>query len=385
MGGMSNKNKYIVFGEPRIEKEEILEVISTLKSGWIGTGPKTKKFESLFSKYKNINYSLSLNSCTAALHLALLSLNLKPGDEVITTPLTFCSTINSIIHAGAKPVLVDVENESMNINPDLIETKINKNTKCILPVHLAGRPCNMDKILKIKRKYDLSLIEDCAHAIETKYKGKHAGTFGDFGCFSFYATKNLSVGEGGMLITKKQKLISKAKKLSIHGMDKDAWSRYGKKGFNDYSVEAPGFKYNLTDIQASIGIHQLKRINENRKIRKKIWRMYNENLKDLNITLPLMPEKNMSHAYHLYIIKFNNKSKLNRNDFMKLMHQNNIGTGIHYKSITNFDYYKRKFNWKDNDFPIANKIGKNICSLPLSPKMSNNDVLRVIKTIRKIL
>lgn len=379
------KNKYVIFGSPKIGSMEIKEVLSTLKSGWIGTGPKAKKFESDFAKFKKTNYAIALNSCTAALHLGLLSLNLKPGDEVITTPLTFCSTINSIIHTGAKPVLVDVEEDSMNINTKLIEEKITNKTKCILPVHLAGRSCNMKEIIKIKKKYNLFLIEDCAHAIETTFNGNKAGTFGDIGCFSFYATKNLAVGEGGMLISNNKKIISRVKKLSIHGMNKDAWNRYGKKGFNSYTIDEPGYKYNMSDLQASIGIHQLKQINKFRKKRKEIWDLYNNSFKNLDIHLPNDDEKRNNHAYHLYTIRLNRRSKVNRDTFIKLMHLNKIGTGIHYRSITNFNYYKKNYNWKDKDYPIANKIGKYTCSLPLSPSMSLNDVERVIKAVKKIL
>lgn len=265
------KNKYIKFSQPLIGNKEIKAVKDVLNKGWLTTGLETKNFENKFKIYKKAKYALALNSCTAALHLSLKLLNLKKNDEVITSALTFSSTINSIVISGAKPVLADVEFDTQNIDPNQIEKKINKKTKAILIVHFAGRPCNMDQIMKIVKKHNLHLIEDCAHAIESKYRGKNVGTFGTFGCFSFYATKNLAVGEGGMLISNNKKIISRVKKLSIHGMNKDAWNRYGKKGFNSYTIDEPGYKYNMSDLQASIGIHQLKQINKFRKKRKEIW------------------------------------------------------------------------------------------------------------------
>ena len=252
--------KYIKFSKPSIKKKEIKSVASVLRSGWLTTGKKTKNFEEKFKKYKKAKYALALNSCTAAIHLSLLSLNIKKGDEVITTALTFCSTINSIIYTGAKPILVDVDLNSQNINPSEIEKKITKKTKAIIIVHFAGKPCEMDQITKISKKYKIHLIEDCAHAIESTYKKKHTGTFGIFGCFSFYATKNLSIGEGGMLITNNKKLYQRARILSLHGMDKAAWNRYGNDGYRHYDVSEIGYKYNLMDLLSSIGIEQLNKI-----------------------------------------------------------------------------------------------------------------------------
>ena len=228
------KKNFVVFGKPLITKNEISEVTECLKTGWLGTGPKVEKFETNFSKYKNTKYAVAVNSCTAALHLSLLALDLKPNDEVITSALTFCSTVNSIIHCGAKPVLADVCYETQNIDPKKIEDKITSKTKAIIVVHFAGRPCDMKEILKIVKKYKLFLIEDCAHAIESKYQGTHCGNFGDYGCFSFYATKNLVTGEGGMLTSNSNKKISQIKVLALHGMSKDAWKRYSDKGFVHY-------------------------------------------------------------------------------------------------------------------------------------------------------
>jgi dTDP-4-amino-4,6-dideoxygalactose transaminase len=380
------KEKFLVFGSPLINIEEINEVIDCLKSGWLGTGPKVNQFEDQFKKYKETQYSIAVNSCTAALHLSLKSLDLNEGDEVITTPMTFCSTVNAIIHAGATPVLADIDLETMNIDPSQIEEKINSKTRCILPVHFAGRPCNMEKIMEISRVNNLFVIEDCAHAIETKYKDENAGTFGDFGCFSFYVTKNLVTGEGGMVITDHKGKANRIKRLALHGMSKDAWKRFGDEGYQHYYVEEAGYKYNMMDIQAAIGIHQLERIEENWLRRQEIWNYYNDKFSELPIGLPEPLEKNTRHAYHLYTILIDDKkSGLSRDSFLTKMNLEGIGTGVHYLSIPEHPYYQKQFGWKAKDYPNAMRIGRQTVSLPLSPKLSDNDVERVIKTVKKIL
>ena len=380
------KEKFLVFGSPLINIEEINEVIDCLKSGWLGTGPKVNQFEDQFKKYKETQYSIAVNSCTAALHLSLKSLDLNEGDEVITTPMTFCSTVNAIIHAGATPVLADIDLETMNIDPSQIEEKINSKTRCILPVHFAGRPRNMEKIMEISRVNNLFVIEDCAHAIETKYKDENAGTFGDFGCFSFYVTKNLVTGEGGMVITDHKGKANRIKRLALHGMSKDAWKRFSDEGYQHYYVEEAGYKYNMTDIQAAIGIHQLERIEENWLRRQEIWNYYNDKFSELPIGLPEPLEKNTRHAYHLYTILIDDKkSGLSRDSFLTKMNLEGIGTGVHYLSIPEHPYYQKQFGWKAKDYPNAMRIGRQTVSLPLSPKLSDNDVERVIKTVKKIL
>ena len=377
---------YLVFGSPDIKQAEIDEVANSLKSGWLGTGPKVAKFEKNFRDYKKCKNAIAVNSCTAALHLSLIALNLKEGDEVITTPMTFCSTVNAIIHVGATPVLADVDPLSMNIDPHKIEEKITSKTKCILPVHFAGRPCKMDKIMELANEHNSYVVEDCAHAVEAIYYEKYAGTFGDFGCFSFYVTKNIVTGEGGMVITNHEKLANRIRQLSIHGLSKDAWKRFSDEGFQHYYVEEAGFKYNMMDIQAAIGIHQLKRIEENWRCRQKTWNYYNENFSELPINLPALTEKNTRHAYHLYTIQIDeNESGLTRDEFLVRMNEKNIGTGVHYLSIPEHPYYHKKFGWKSEDYPYAMQIGKQTVSLPLSPKLSDNDVERVVQTVKSIL
>lgn len=377
---------FILFGQPKIGEDEIAEVVDSLKNGWLGSGPKSKKFEQDFAKYKNSKFSLSLNSCTAGLHLSCLSLELKPGDEVITTAMTFCATVNTIIHAGGRPVLVDINPLTWNIDHNKLEKKITSKTKAIIPVHFAGRACDMDSIMNISKKYNLKVIEDCAHAIETVYKGKKAGTIGDVGVFSFYATKNLAVGEGGMIISDNESLISRLKISALHGMSKDAWSRFSDDGYKHYKVEMAGFKYNMPDIQASIGIHQLKKINEFAAKRERIWNLYMEEFKNLPVILPCKIEPNTTHAYHLFNICLDqNKTKVKRDVFLNKMNYNKIGVGVHYESIPSHPYYQRNFNWNCKDYPNAYKFGKETVSIPISPKLNDNELDKIISVTKNIL
>tara|TARA_B100001964_G_scaffold243582_1_gene321955 strand:+ start:725 stop:1888 length:1164 start_codon:yes stop_codon:yes gene_type:complete len=380
------RKKMLVFGQPNIEKKEILEVIDTLKSGWLGTGPKVAKFEKLICKYKKIKNTIAVNSCTAALHLSLLAIQLKKGEEVILPSMTFAATANAVIHAGGVPVFADCKVETMNIDINDIERKITKKTKAIIPVHFAGRPCEMDKVLLIAKRYNLKVIEDCAHAIETKYNGKFAGTFGDIGCLSFYVTKNLATGEGGALITNNIKYADKIKVLALHGLTKNAWSRFGDKGYSHYKVISPGFKYNMMDIQASIGIHQLKKITNSWKKRKKIWEYYNKSFRKMPFIKLDSIKSNMRHAYHLYIILLDiNKIKITRDDFLEEMRKLNIGVGVHYTALHLHPYYKKKYKYKKGDFINTEFISKRTVSLPLSPKFSIKDQRHVVNAVKTII
>ncbi len=380
------RKDFLIFGAPSIEEPEIQEVINVLKSGWVGTGPKTAQFEKDFSEYKKVNHAVAVNSCTAALHLSLIACGVGPGDEVITTPLTFCATVNSIIHAGAKPVLADIDPDTMNIDPDEVEKKITKKTKALLLVHFGGLPCEMDRLCALAKKYNLKIIEDCAHAIESEYNGKKLGTFGDFGCFSFYVTKNIITGEGGMVLTRKEEDASRIKKLALHGMTKDAWKRFADKGYKHYHVTECGFKYNMTDIQAAIGIHQLKRIDKYWVKRRGYWQQYDEAFSGLPIRTPARPQDNTRHAYHLYTILVDNKDlNISRDDFLDEMTQRNIGVGVHYHSIPEHPFYNERYGFKPDDYPNAKRIGRQTVSLPLSAKLTESDLNDVINAVKDIV
>lgn len=379
-------DEYLVFGSPLIEEDEINEVVASLRAGWIGAGPKVARFEKEFAAYKGVEQAAAVNSCTAGLHLSLLAAGLKPGDEVITTPLTFCATINAIIHCGAIPVLADINPQTMNIDPHEIEAKLTSRTKAILPVHFAGRPCGMVAIEQLAESHGLQIIEDCAHAIETEHHGRKAGTIGDFGCFSFYVTKNMTTGEGGMVVAKQKQDIDRVKTLALHGLSADAWKRFSDEGFKHYYIIDVGYKYNMIDLQAALGIHQLRRIEARWKRRQEIWNTYNEAFHDLPVTIPPPPEENTRHAYHLYTMLIDeNIAGLSRDEFSLRMHQQNIGTGIHYLSMTEHPCYQERFGWTNADCPHAFKVGRQTVSLPLSAKLSNHDVERVVGATHKAL
>lgn len=386
MNPIRPKDQFLVFGAPVIEENEIQEVVSSMKSGWLGTGPKVARFEDDFRKYKNAKHTAAVSSCTAALHLSLLAAGLNPGDEVITTAMTFCATVNAIIHSGATPVLVDVDRKIMNMDPEKVESAITKRTRAIIPVHFAGRPCNMASLCDIAKRHDLKIIEDCAHAIETEYKGRKAGTFGDFGCFSFYVTKNVITGEGGMVLTRREEDAARIKMLALHGMSKDAWKRFSDEGYKHYYVVECGYKYNMMDLQAAIGIHQLKRVERNWQRRQQIWQAYNDAFSDLPIGLPAQVEADTRHACHLYTMLINKeKTGISRDEFLNVMTANNIGVGVHYLSIPEHPFYQKTFGWKPEDYPNAMRIGRETVSLPLSAKLTDKDMKDVIMTIRKIL
>jgi len=379
-------NHFITFGAPAIERDEIDEVVECLESGWIGTGPRVARFEEEFAAYKGVRHTAAVSSCTAAMHLSVLAAGVGPGDEVITSALTFCATVNAIIHAGATPVLADVDFRTMNIDPADVERRITPRTKAILPVHFAGRPCAMDQLLAIARSNDLRIIEDCAHAIETEYHGRKAGTLGDFGCFSFYATKNVTTGEGGMIITRRHDDLVRIKMLALHGLSTDAWKRFSDEGYKHYLVVETGFKYNMMDLQAALGIHQLRRVERNWLRRREIWDTYNEAFASLPVTLPAAPEADTRHAHHLYPILIDESiCEISRDEFLELMTARGIGVGVHYLSIPEHPVYQRKFGWQPEDYPAAMRIGRQTVSLPLSAKVTDADIERVIDAVSSVV
>jgi len=380
------RKDFLVFGSPLIEQPEIDEVTASMKSGWLGTGPKVHKFEEMFKEYKGSKHAMALNSCTAALHLSMLAIGIKPGDEVIVPSMTFAATANSVIHAGGIPVFADCEKDTMNIDPADIKRKITSKTKAIIPVHFAGRACKMDEIMSIARKHNIRVVEDCAHAIEAEYRGKKTGTFGELGCFSFYVTKNIVTGEGGMVITDKEEYADKIKVLGLHGMSKDAWKRFSDEGYKNYQVIYAGFKYNMMDLQAAIGIHQLPRVDKYWKRRQEIWNRYNEAFRDLPVFIPAPIEADTRHSYHLYTLLLDiDNLKITRDGFLDGMTKQNIGVGVHYIALHLHPYYQKSFGYKKGDFPNSEWISKRTVSLPLSAKLTDEDVGDVIKAVNRIL
>lgn len=380
------KDNFMVFGSPRIEEDEIREVEAVMRSGWLGTGPRVAQFEREFGRYRGAPHAVALNSCSAALHLSLLASGVQPGDEVITTPMTFCATANAIIHAGATPVLADIDPKTLNIDPSQVRAKLTSRTRAIVPVHFAGRPCEMDTLMSMARDQNLKVIEDCAHAIETEYRGRNVGTIGDFGCFSFYVTKNLMTGEGGMVFARREEDAATIKVLGLHGMTKDAWKRFGDEGYKHYHVVAPGFKYNMMDLQAAIGLKQLARVEAYWQRRKAIWERYMEELADLPIELPPEIAPDTRHAHHLFSIQVDKaRCGIARDEFLDAMTAQGIGIGVHYLALTEHPYYQHTFGWRPEDTPHATRVGRQTVSLPLSAKLTDEDVDDVIEAVRRVL
>jgi dTDP-4-amino-4,6-dideoxygalactose transaminase len=382
----SLRSSYLVFGQPLLEEPEIQEVLHSLRTAWLGTGPKAAEFERRIAAYKGVPHAVALNSCTAGLHLACLVLGLQPGDEVITTPMTFCATINAIIHAGATPVLADVDPVTGNLDPEQVRRRITRRTRALLPVHFAGRAAPMDELMALADQHGLRVIEDCAHAIETEYRGRKAGTIGDLGVLSFYSTKNIVTGEGGMVLTKDAHLARRTKTLGLHGMSHDAWQRFSDKGYKAYDVEEIGFKYNMMDLQAAIGLHQVPRIDSYWRRRLEIWQRYQRELADLPITLPAPWPDDERHGLHLFTIQVDpQRCGRTRDEMLMELHRRRIGTGVHYRSIPSFSVYRDRFGWRPEDYPVAAALGESTLSIPLSPRLSDDDVGDVIAALRHVL
>jgi dTDP-4-amino-4,6-dideoxygalactose transaminase len=381
------REKFLVYGAPLIGEAEIAEVLDTLRSGWLGTGPKVKRFEQDLQNYVEAKHAIALNSCTAGLELALDVARVGDGDEVITTPMTFCATSNVIVHRGAKPVFVDVERETMNIDATRIEAAITPRTKAILPVHLAGRPCDMNTIMEIANRHGLSVIEDCAHALETLYEGRKVGTFGQIGAYSFYVTKNVCTGEGGMVVTNRDDWADELRMKSLHGISRDAWKRFSAAGYQPYETIYPGYKFNMMDIQGALGIHQLARVEENLRVREQLWKLYDDAFRNIpQVEFPAKAlESGSRHARHLYVLWLGlDRLNITRDQFVDAMKAENIGTGVHYTALHLHQYYRETFGYKPGDMPNAEWIGERTISLPLSPSLSPRDAEDVVEAVRRV-
>lgn len=379
----------IIFGKPYITEADEREIIHSIKSGWLGKGPKTAKFEKDFAEYIGIlpQNTVGLNSCTAGLFIALKGLGIKANDEVIVPTMTYASTANVVENLNAKTVFADVFKANGTIDPKQIEQKITSKTKAIIAVHYCGFPCFMDEIIKIAKKYKLFVIEDAAHSIEGVYKNKHLGLWGDAASFSFYATKNITTGDGGILVSKNMKLTEFARLFSTQGMSADAWQRQNTKKNNYYQVIMAGMKYNMIDLMASLGLNQLKNIEKYYNIRLKQWNNYCSELARTGLILPELPkDKSSRHALHLFAILVDKKNVgLTRNDFQMKLTQAGIGTGIHFIALHNHKYYKNKYKYKKNDFPNSNYISERTLSLPIGPAVTENEQDYIISTIKKVL
>jgi len=378
---------FLPFAKPSLSEAAIAEVVECLRSGWITTGPRVQKFEEMLAAYHGGRRALCLSSATAGLQVALQALKLEDGDEVITTPLTFVATLNTIVLAGGKPVLVDIDPTTLNMDVSRIEAAITKRTRVIMPVHYAGLPCDLDPIYALAKKHHLRVVEDCAHSIGAEYKGKKLGSFGDIQVMSFHPNKNMTTGEGGAVITDDKEVISAIERLRFHGIDRNAFNRFAKSGSQQYDVVLPGYKYNMMDMQAALGIHQLPELDGFIARRTAFAKKYLEALHDWpEFALPHAPTYAHKHAWHLFTPCLqDNKAGLDRDGLINAMKAENIGVGLHYQSTHIFTWYKQQYGWKPDDFPHALSVGNRIFSLPLFPTMTDDEQQRVIKSLEKVL
>ncbi|MBN1992345.1 MAG: DegT/DnrJ/EryC1/StrS family aminotransferase [Anaerolineae bacterium] len=386
-GGTPVRDTFLVFGAPCLGEEEIQEVVVTLRSGWIGTGPKTQQFEQAFAEYVGAPYALAVSSCTAALHLSLLAKGVGPGDEVITTPLTFAATANVIVHCGARPVFVDIQPDTLNINPELIPAAVSPRTKAIIPVHFGGLPVELNAVRAAVG--DIPIIEDAAHAIGSRYQGQRIGAHGNLTCFSFYANKNLTTAEGGIITFSEGNLYNRLMVLRLHGLDVDAWKRYQKKGIAHSELLEAGYKYNLTDLQASLGLHQLAKVEAFLARRETIARFYDRSFADLpGVTRQWRPDNIQKHRHglHLYVLIFDPvQFAASRDEIVTALRAENIGAGVHYTALHQETFYRHLLQLSDGAYPMAEHIGANVLSLPLTPGMTDQDAQDVVDATYKVL
>ena len=374
------------FHKSWLEEEEHREVEDTLNSGWLTTGPKTQKFEEAFKDYIGCRHAVALNSCTAGLNLALTVQKFAEGDEVITTPMTFPATANAILLQRLKPVFADIEPGTLTIDPRKIEAKITPRTRAIIPVHFAGHPCDMTPIQELADRHKLVIIEDAAHALESRYKRQKIGSLGNATAFSFYANKNITTGEGGMLVTNDDALAETLRIMRLQGISRDAWKRYGKSGFSHWEQTLVGHKCNMSDLNASIGLHQIKKVERFMALRKKYVSMYDRAFADFaELETPVVRDY-ATHAHHIYVISLRlERLTIDRDGFLDAIQSAGIGVALHYVALHLQPYYVKNFNTKPQDFPIASNYSERVITLPLYPKMSSADVERVIGTVKDLI
>lgn len=389
------RKKFLPFSQPDIEQAEIDQVVDALRSGWITTGPKVRQFEADFAAAVETKYAIAVNSCTAAMHLALEAIGLERGDEVITSPYTFAATAEVVRYFEAKPVFADICPADFNLNPDLIEAAITRRTKAIIPVHIAGLPADLDAIYAVAARHNLAIIEDAAHAFPAKYKGQfigqdlksdHTQHVSHFTCFSFYATKTITTGEGGMITTGDEALAERCRIMALHGISKNAWKRYTAEGSWYYEIIAPGFKYNMTDVAAAMGIAQLRKA-------ERMWQRRREIAKHYDDAFSAMPELQIpadradcQHAWHLYILRLNlDRLRIERAQFIEELKRLDIGTSVHFIPLHLHPYYRETCGYAPTDFPVAFREFQRVVSLPIYSKMNDKDVQDVIDSVLKVV
>ena len=386
-GGTPLRATFLPYHQPLLGPEEEASVLESMRSGWLTTGPKTKAFERELASYIGIGHCVAVNSCTAALHLALEAVGVGPGDEVITSPITFASTANVIVHRGATPVLADVEADTINLDAAAFEAAITPRTKAVIPVHLFGQACDMDAINAIAARHGIVVIEDAAHAIGTEYKGRRIGAAGNLTAFSFYATKNITTGgEGGALTTGDAALAERVAIMSLHGISRDAWKRYSASGFKHYDIVYPGYKYNMFDLQAAVGLPQLARIEAFWERRVALKAQLDAGLRDVaEITLPAERAYG-KHAHHLYPIMVRTEDlTVDRDTVMNAIQKENVGVGVHFRAVHAHPYYVEHWGFRPGMFPHAEYYSDRAISLPLYPKMTDADADDVVRVVRKVI
>lgn len=375
------RNQFLPYCLPLIGEEEVAEVVDSLRSGWVTTGPKVKRFEEDFAAYTGARHAIAVNSCTAALHLALAAAGVGPGDEVIVPTLTFCATANVVVHLGARPVLVDVDEDGL-LSAAVVERALTRATKAIIPVHFAGQPCELKSLKDVAARCGAALIEDAAHAVGASYWGRPIGAHGNTAAFSFYATKNMTTGEGGMITTGDDRMAALMRRLALHGMSRDAWKRYTETGSWYYEVLEPGYKDNMTDIQASLGLHQLRKLEPFITRRREIAAVYDSAFATLpDIELPReLPGRR--HVYHLYAIRL---KAHDRGEFIDSLRRRNIGASVHFIPLHRHPYYRETYGYRPEEFPVAERLYSGFVSLPLYPRMTDSDVADVVEAVRDTL
>jgi dTDP-4-amino-4,6-dideoxygalactose transaminase len=382
----SKRSDFLPFSRPTIRQLEIDEVVDTLRSGWITTGPKAERFEKAFAVYTGFPHALALSSATAGQHIGLIALGVKPGDEVITTPMTWASTVNMIEVAGATPVFVDIHRATLQIDESRLEAAVTPKTVGIIPVHYAGAPADMDPILAVARRHGLWVFEDAAHGVGCRYKGTHVGCFDRLGVFSFHPIKNMTTAEGGVLVTRDEELAKTLRALRFHGLEKQAWNRYAEGGSPQVEIVLPGFKYNFTDMQAALGIHQLASVDEFNARRRELSSLYDQLLAEVPEIEPLaVPLYDHFHTRHLYVVKVLDSARLTRDRFIAELKARNVGTGIHFRAVHTQPYYSGKYPHWSGALPVAEWVSERLCSIPLFPLMSEDDVRYVVAAIKDVL